>query len=132
MLFLFTVMVWKLRKFKHLLIILFLFISLPVYASSNCVKDCNEKRSVCIESCGRETVVLLKSGWNLVGFSSDVSLPVMDVIKSIADKCEAVWGYVDNKWFAYFPAYPEYSDLNFMEPGRGYWIKVSVDCEWRY
>ena len=33
-------------------------------------------------------------------------------------------------WSAFVPALPSASALTHLEPGRGYWVKVSEACSW--
>jgi len=74
--------------------------------------------------------VFLVEGWNLVGYNSAISLPIAEAIGSIATYCESVWAYKDGVWKAYYPLYPQYSDLDVMAPHYGYWIKTNQACTW--
>jgi hypothetical protein len=77
-----------------------------------------------------KAAIPLKVGWNLVGYSSVLSLPVGDALSSIAGKCTSVWGYKDGVWKAYYPGSPGLSDLQTLECGRAYWIKATAACNW--
>jgi hypothetical protein len=74
--------------------------------------------------------ISLVEGWNLVGYNSAISLPIVEAIGSIATYCESAWTYKDGVWKAYYPAYPQYSDLDVMAPHYGYWIKTNQACTW--
>jgi hypothetical protein len=74
--------------------------------------------------------VSLESGWNLVGCNSSTPLPIAEAIETITTDCESVWVYKNGGWKAYYPAFPEYSDLETMEPNYGYWIKTTQACTW--
>lgn len=75
--------------------------------------------------------ISLTAGWNLVGYNSaESSMPIADAIQSISESCESVWAYINGEWKAYYPAYPDYSDLEVMEPNYGYWIKTTQACDW--
>ena len=61
-------------------------------------------------------------------------VPVQTALSSIIDKLQIVWGW-DNrgkKWSMYDPADHRNSDLALMQKGRGYWVKVSADCQLSY
>jgi hypothetical protein len=72
--------------------------------------------------------IQLISGWNLVGCNSQTSKKIEDALVSIDGKCISVWGFVDGKWRSYNPEKPEFSDLNQLEPGYGYWMNVAEPC----
>jgi hypothetical protein len=77
-----------------------------------------------------QAAISLKEGWNLTGYKSLEVRPVSDAISSIAGKVDSIWTYKNGRWYVYDPLHPEFSDLVFMEPGLGYWIKIKVSCEW--
>jgi hypothetical protein len=85
-----------------------------------------------ISSDGLIDPVTLASGWNLVGFNSSASRNVTDAISSIAGNVKSVWAYTDGKWKVFDPKNPGLSDLNVLEPGFGYWVKVDKQCSWTY
>lgn len=93
-------------------------------------------KQACIDdpaSCGINTSekrIELLSSWNLIGYSSDISKPVAEVLASVFGKVIYVWGYIDGVWKVYDPSSPEFSDLINMEPGYGYWIKTTEACTW--
>jgi len=76
--------------------------------------------------------VSLTPGWNLVGYNSPVSRNVSDAISTISRNVKSVWTYEDGKWRVFDPQNPGLSDLNVMEPGFGYWVKVDKQCSWTY
>jgi hypothetical protein len=76
--------------------------------------------------------VTLASGWNLVGFNSSTSKNISDAISTIAQNVKSVWTYADGKWKVFDPKNPGLSDLNVLEPGLGYWVKVDKQCAWTY
>ncbi len=67
----------------------------------------------------------LINGWNLIGFNSLQSMPVEEALKGIQGEVECVWGYKDGVWSVYDPQNPGVSDLEEIEPGMGYWVKLS-------
>lgn len=68
----------------------------------------------------------LKRGWNLVGYNAFRSAPVSDVLSTLIDQdqLEIVWAYQDGQWQRYAPGASQLSDLVYMMPGSGYWVKV--------
>ncbi len=77
-----------------------------------------------------ETVIQLQAGWNLVGCNSQTSLNIVDATSSIAGDFE-VWTFdpVGDEWLYYDPKDPA-SDLNTIEPGKGYWIYTTENGVW--
>ena len=76
------------------------------------------------------TAILLRGGkWNLVGYSSLIDRRAEDCMSSVADSINSVWEYNPTTgWAVYVPGGP--SNLIFMRPGYGYWIKANEDCTW--
>ena len=66
----------------------------------------------------------LTTGWNLIGFSCLQRMPVEEALADIGGEVESVWGYKDGHWYAYYAQNPGLSDLEFVEAGLGFWIKV--------
>lgn len=73
----------------------------------------------------------LTTGWNLVstpGVLADAS-PMTVFASTTAD---AVWSYdpanpaADSGWLVYDPSHPEFSNLNAIEPGDGYFVHAST------
>lgn len=79
-----------------------------------------------------QTVVLV-AGWNLVSIQVGGSLPVADFAAAldVPDVLRAVWGHdaATGKWSTWQADVPGFTgDLSAVEPGRGYWVKVSDAC----
>jgi subtilisin family serine protease len=74
----------------------------------------------------------LKKGWNLTGYNSLEIKPVSEAISTIAGKVDSIWTYKNGRWYVYDPLHPGFSDLVFMEPGLGYWIKIRESCTWAH
>ena len=75
----------------------------------------------------------LKAGWNLIGYPSTQLKPIADALTSIEGKYTFVYAYdasdMTNRWKKYDPSAPPFvNDLTEMEPGRGYWIHVTLDA----
>ncbi len=80
-----------------------------------------------------DAVVTLESGWNLVGYNSQSAKPVPESMLSIKGKYNSVWSYDAHagQWLRYIPGGQSFlNDLEFMQPGRGYWIDVKERCVW--
>jgi len=69
----------------------------------------------------------LNSGWNLVSYLPNISMDVEPALGSITDKVIVVLGFEEGG-LTYDPDLPQFSTLNTLTPGFGYWIKVSEAC----
>lgn len=80
-------------------------------------------------------------GWNLVGFPAHNNLAMPGALDSnglgpdTARKYTLVYGYratdTTDPWELYDPAAPAYvNDMSQLEPGMGYWIKVTETATW--
>ncbi len=81
---------------------------------------------------GAEETELLSliNNWNLISISHDPSdISIESVLETILGQCISVWTYTNQTWQVYDPAAPEFSDLNELVPGKGYWIQMSDDGE---
>ncbi|MCX5904849.1 MAG: hypothetical protein NTV89_15575, partial [Proteobacteria bacterium] len=68
----------------------------------------------------------LSQGWNLISLPEQPQDPaIAQVTSPIAGKFTAVWAYVNGAWKLYDPANAGFSDLSAMQPGIGYWIKMT-------
>lgn len=74
--------------------------------------------------------VSLHAGWNLVGFPSLTAQQVGSALGSIAGDYESIWTYEEGRWQVYDPQYPDFSDMDSLKPGYGYWINASRACVW--
>ena len=76
------------------------------------------------------TSIDLEIGWNLIGYPSSTEKPIADALSSIQGNYSIVWAYnasdTADPWKWYVPNDP-WSDLDKMEPGYGYWIKMNVE-----
>jgi hypothetical protein len=72
----------------------------------------------------------LSSGWNLAGFNSTTPLTTSEAVKSLGTSLQAVYGFdaSTQTYRAFIPS--ESSDLNQLEPGRGYWVYVDQAATW--
>ncbi len=68
----------------------------------------------------------LSDSWNLISINNvSTEKSVKSVLRSIADEYVSVWAFDDGKWLIYDPANPDFSDLQEMVPGKGYWINMN-------
>jgi hypothetical protein len=70
------------------------------------------------------TQIQLKTGWNLVGYQSMTNRTRDDALSSIAGNYNMVL-YFDTKLKKEIRLNPD----DYMEPGLGYWIHATADCE---
>jgi hypothetical protein len=78
--------------------------------------------------------VRLSSGWNLAGFPTNASQPVLQAIGTILNDVLIIHKYEPlsaDKWKVYSPfALPAQNDLVIMEPNYGYWIRMNRSATW--
>ena len=74
--------------------------------------------------------ITLIPGLNLVGYNSLTPLPLSEALSSIVNNYTFVWGYKDDQWTFYDPAYETWSTLKILSPGTGYWIEVTEEIIW--
>ncbi len=73
-------------------------------------------------------VIPLNNGWNLVGVTFGAKKNMTDAMTSFEfgeKNLRSVWEYRGNKWRVHNPGNPDFSDLDGLEPGYGYWINAS-------
>jgi len=71
------------------------------------------------------TPLYLCEGWNLVSYLPDSPLPVTQALANIDGLYSVVLGW-DNGALSYYPDLPPaLNSLHQLEPGRGYWIKMT-------
>ncbi|ODS36745.1 MAG: hypothetical protein A7316_02425 [Candidatus Altiarchaeales archaeon WOR_SM1_86-2] len=69
----------------------------------------------------------LAQGWNLIGWSSNETIPVFEALSSINGSYNKVFTYDQSAGWEYKAIYDGiwYGSLSNMEPGRGYWIYMA-------
>jgi hypothetical protein len=76
-----------------------------------------------------ETDVPLCVGWNLIGYAAGTSRDVTEVLAEIEGEYDLVFGYdaadLLDPWKKYDPAAPFGNDLDEMQPGFAYWIRMT-------
>ncbi|HEX9860225.1 MAG TPA: hypothetical protein VGB23_03410, partial [Nitrospirota bacterium] len=103
----------------------------------------NDTSNVNLSGAGKQ-VIPLQAGWNLISFSvknayyvdakpTEPMLPgaqylkvnsIADVLSSITGSYEVVRSFDSTGAHTYDPLLPEFSDLNYMAAGYGYWIRI--------
>jgi hypothetical protein len=78
------------------------------------------------------TPIKLREGWNLVSYLPSTSLPVTDALVSIASKYTTVLGYDRGATSFYSSIPPPLNTLQVMQPGKGYWIKMTERATLQY
>jgi hypothetical protein len=79
--------------------------------------------------------ILLVTGWNMVGYPSASARPIAEVFASIAGKYNLVFAYDAASGGAPWKMYdttidPDFNTLESMQPGWGYWLRVTENCTW--
>jgi hypothetical protein len=70
--------------------------------------------------------ISLSTGWNLISIPyTPGSTAISTVLSGISGYYTIVWGYPSQAWKFYDPTDDEGSTLTTMEPGKGYWIKMT-------
>lgn len=76
------------------------------------------------------TIPLIASpNWNLIGYTGEIAMPVEQAFASIMPHIEKIKN-VEESFDPSFP--PVFNTLKFIEPGKGYWIKVSQPLAFSY
>ncbi len=70
------------------------------------------------------TPIQLEAGWNLVSYLPEIVDTIPDALLSIHDQLVVALGFVNGVGLTYDPSLPDYSNLNYMGPGYGYWVNV--------
>jgi hypothetical protein len=80
------------------------------------------------------TNIALHTGWNLVGYPSEVNRSLPDALSlNGCTDFSLVYAYQASDpapWKMYDPSMPFGNDLTDMSHGLGYWIWVNADCTW--
>jgi hypothetical protein len=77
------------------------------------------------------TPIELEENWNLVSYLPDSDMAPADALTSVHDDLIVALGF-DGTGMTYDPNSPELSDLDFMRPNFGYWIKTSAAATLTY
>ncbi len=68
----------------------------------------------------------LTEGWNLISLPEQPeNVNVSQVTAAIENKLISMWAYKDGHWLMYTPENPDFSDLQTISSGTGYWINIS-------
>ncbi|MCK4640443.1 MAG: T9SS type A sorting domain-containing protein, partial [Candidatus Marinimicrobia bacterium] len=73
------------------------------------------------------TPINMEAGWNLVSYLPENPDSVVHALGSIMDNVIVVLGF-DEGGLTYDPNWPQFSNLQILSSGFGYWIKVTEPC----
>jgi hypothetical protein len=79
------------------------------------------------------TSIPLCLGWNLIGYPSAAAVALPDALVGITGKYDLVYAYdaadTVDPWKKFAPSAPPFvNDLTELEPGKGYWIRMSANA----
>ncbi len=73
-----------------------------------------------------QSTISLSPGWNLISIPvQPADASIASVLSGISGSYSVLWGYPDQAWKVYDPNDSAGSTLSTMEPGKGYWIKMT-------
>ena len=75
----------------------------------------------------------LQAGRNLVGYRSIETLPILEAIEPIENELISIWNFDadQNRWIFYVKdGLPFLNELEYVEPGKAYWVYVDNNCQW--
>ncbi len=93
----------------------------------------NQPATLIVQGTPPATAISLKTGWNLVGYSSRTAMPIEDYISTVGSKCNSIWTYSPQtgEWLRYDANAPAFlSSLGYLQPGSSYWIDANQDFVW--
>ena len=93
----------------------------------------NQPATLIVEGSSPASAIPLRAGWNLVGYNSQTPALLDDYLSTVEDSCNSIWTYdaTAGEWLQYYASAPAFlNDLEYLEPGNGYWIEVNEDCIW--
>ena len=93
----------------------------------------NQPATLIVQGSLPESAISLKAGWNLVGHNYQDQVPLDDYLSILEDNFNSIWTYdaIAGEWLKYYSSGPAFlNDLEYLEPGNGYWIEVNEDCIW--
>lgn len=84
-----------------------------------------------------DTDIPICTGWNLVGYPQDRTFPIGGALSAIAGQYSRVFAHEattpDEPWDAFDTTVPNWvNDLQFMQPGKGYWVLATSDATLAY
>lgn len=104
------------------------------YFAAKCNGDYGNISGISNSPCARSPIQLY-SGWNMVAYLLSENIPIATTMASLEGKYNSVWTYraSDGSWLRSVVNAPAFlSNMEYMQPGHGYWIEVNEDCAWNY
>lgn len=93
----------------------------------------DEEASLRISGQFHDAAAPIYAGWNLVGYHSLESWGIPAVMDPIQSVLKCIWSYetVFDDWRRYSPSGPPFlNDLEWVAPGKAYWIETTGTGEW--
>jgi hypothetical protein len=93
----------------------------------------NHPGTLIVQGIQPASAIPLKAGWNLVGYSSQTPMSIEDYLLTVEGMCSSIWTYNSGsgEWLRYYAGAPALlNNLEYLEPGSGYWIEANEDCIW--
>jgi len=80
--------------------------------------------------------ISLRQGWNMLGYPLLQEKEVQEILSEVNSTLKVIWAYYSetDEWKVYDKEtpYPWLNTLTILEPGKGYWVKVSNKCSWTF
>jgi len=93
----------------------------------------NQPATLIAQGTPSSSAIPMKTGWNLVGYTSQTSMPIQNYTPTVGVKCNAIWTYnsESGEWLRFDASVPEFlNNMNSLQPGNGYWIEANQDFVW--
>lgn len=93
----------------------------------------NNDASLMVEGSFPAASIPIHAGWNLAGYRSVATQATTDAVQPIASVLDCLWTYETalDKWQRYCPSGPPFlNDLNWIKPGKAYWVDATGEGIW--
>lgn len=75
------------------------------------------------------STIELAHGWNMIGFNDDEPADIGDLLGDTGPCISSIWAYESGSWTYYQRNSPQFSNLQYLRPGHGYWVKSNGACQ---
>jgi len=82
---------------------------------------------ICAEGIGKNDLIDINEGWNLIGYWPRRPYAVEDALASILENVLVVLGFDEGGGSVWVPTLRDFNNLTEMEPLLGYWLKSAAD-----